>query len=312
MSAARALAVSVIGLHKQFLGVTALRDIEFSVPVGTTAAVVGPPGCGKSTLLRILLGQLRPNSGTVRVDAAGGIGALTQPRGLHPGRTVRGQLRAYAAAAGVDDDSAEKLLTLLRLHADADSRIKLLPDGARTRLALAQAMVANPGVLILDDPFTGLDPGERGWLADHLRGHARRGGTTVLTSRSLAEAVPVCDQVVVLDTASVVYLGSPRRLRRSHPDRLLVPASSPIALATALAAAGFTDTVMRGDGRLAVAEASREEIQAAARRADVRVGDMIPDPVHPDRVLSMLVKTPAPQPYSTTGAAVAGNDYGTR
>ncbi|MDN2501120.1 ATP-binding cassette domain-containing protein, partial [Nocardia nova] len=96
MSAARSLAVSISGLHKQFEGVLALRDVGFSVPAGTTAALVGPPGSGKSTLIHILLGLLRADSGVAETFDGGGIGAVLQPRGLHPARTVRAQLRVYA------------------------------------------------------------------------------------------------------------------------------------------------------------------------------------------------------------------------
>ncbi|NKY49091.1 ATP-binding cassette domain-containing protein [Nocardia vermiculata] len=307
MSAARPLAVSVTGLHKQFEGVVALRDIGFSVPAGTTAALVGPPSCGKSTLLEILLGLVRPDSGVTEVDRTGGVGALLQPRGLHPARTARAQLRVYAAATGADNARVEALLALVRLDQDAERRVRDLSEGQQTRLALAQALLADPRLLVLDDPFHGLDPAERTWLFDYLRRHARRGGTTLLTSPSLAAAVPICDQVVVLAGGSVTYQGSPRRLRRTHPDRLVVAVSSPIALATTLASQGFTDAVMRGDGRLAVAEADPAEIEAAARLAGVRIEHMVAEPVHPDRVLAILTKN-APPAYS----APAASTYGTR
>ncbi|OBA50789.1 ABC transporter ATP-binding protein [Nocardia sp. 852002-20019_SCH5090214] len=309
MSAARSLAVSISGLHKQFEGVVALRDVGFSVPAGTTAALVGPPGSGKSTLIHILLGLLRADSGVAETFDGGGIGAVLQPRGLHPARTVRAQLRVYAAAAGVDDERVDALLAMLRLDEAAATRVRDVPDGLRTRLAVAQALLAQPRLLVLDDPFEGLESPERAWLFDYLRAHARRGGTTLFTSQSLATAVPVCDQVIVLSAGSVAYQGSPRRLRRNHPDRLVVAASSPIALATTLAAQGFTDAVMRSDGRLAVAEASRAEIEAAAALARVHLGEVVAEPVHPDRVLAILTKSSAPPAYPAPAPATM---YGTR
>jgi ABC-2 type transport system ATP-binding protein len=224
------------------------------------------------------------------------VGAIFQPHGLQPGRTVRGQLLVYAAAAGVSDAEVDGILALTRLDSVAGDKVQTLPPNMTARLALAIALLGDPPLLILDDPLTGLDGSERAWLFDHLRRHARRGGTTLLTSQSLSAVLPVADNLVVLSAGSVVYQGSPRSLRRSHPDRLVVAASSPIALATMLAAEGFTDTVMRSDGRLAIAEAGRAEIEAAAGRARVRLTEMIPEPVHPDRVLTALTRT-APTPY---------------
>ncbi|RDI68620.1 ABC transporter ATP-binding protein [Nocardia pseudobrasiliensis] len=307
MSAPRSLAVSATGLSKQFDGLDAVRDVSFTIPAGTTAALVGTTGAGKTALVSMLLGLSTPDTGTVALgdarSASGrAVGAMTQARGLHPGRTVRGELRVFAAATGVSDARVDAVLALTRLDGVADLRVRALAPGLRTRLALAIALLGDPPLLILDDPFTGLDGSERGWLYDHLRGHARRGGTTVFTAQSLAAALPAADQLIVLAAGSIVYQGSPRRLRRSHPDRLIVGASSPIALATMLAAQGFTDAIMRADGRLAVAEASRAEIEAAARAAKVQLSDLIPEPVHPDRVLATLTRTTVPAPPTPYGA----------
>ncbi|WP_228824204.1 ATP-binding cassette domain-containing protein [Nocardia blacklockiae] len=300
-------------MTRRFEGLNAVREVSFSVPSGSTAALVGPPGSGKSTIVRMLLGLLPPTSGTASIGGPGSgaqgrsrpVGAMLQPRGLHPIRSVRGELRVYAGAAGVSDEQVDALLELTSLTSVAGERIRTLPPGVQTRLALAIALLGAPRLLVLDDPFAGLDVAERGWLADYLRGHARRGGATLLTSQSLAAVLPVADQLIVLGGGAVVYQGSPRRLRRSHPDRLVVGASSAIALATTLAAQGFTDTVMRSDGRLAVAEASRSEIEAAASTARVQLTEVIPEPVHPDRVLAALtrtthaVPTAPPMPYGT-------------
>lgn len=308
MNPVRPLAFSVTGLTQKFDGVTVVRDVGFSVPTGTTAALVGPPGSGKSTIVEILLGQLTPTSGTAAVGGPGSgvhgnrpLGVLLQPRGLHPTRTVRGTLLVYAAAAGVGDDEVDAVLATTRLDSAAGTKVRALWPNMQARLALAIALLGNPPLLVLDDPLTGLDTAERTWLFDHLHRHARRGGTTLLTSQSLSAVLPVADNLIVLSSGSVVYQGSPRKLRRNHPDRLVVASSSPIALATTLAAQGFTDAVMRSDGRLAIAEATRAEIEAAAGQARVRLAEVIPEPVHPDRVLAALTRTaPAPTQYRPT------------
>ncbi|MCU1643611.1 MAG: putative transporter ATP-binding protein [Nocardia sp.] len=304
MTQARPLAFAAAGLSKTFDTVTAVDDASFVVPAGKVAALVGPRGAGKTTVLLMLLGQLTPTSGTARVGGPGSgarqgrqsVGAVLSPRGLHPARTVRGQLRVFAAAAGASGARVDELLTLTRLDAVADERIGGLPVGAQTRSALAIALLGNPPLLILDDPVEGLDPGESAWLTEYLNAHAHRGGTVLLTSRTLSAALPIADELIVLDAGKVTYQGSPARLRRSHPDRLLVKASSPIALATTLAAQGFTDAVMRPDGRLAVAEASLAQLESAAAAARVQLTEITPEHIHPDQVLAALTR-PTPTSY---------------
>ncbi|MBL1076177.1 ATP-binding cassette domain-containing protein [Nocardia sp. 2] len=309
MSRPRPLAFAAGGLSKTFGDVAAVRDVSFVVPAGTVAVVVGPAGAGKTTLLKLLLGQLEPTSGTARVGGPGSgirrgrqpIGAMLSPRTLHPARTARGQLRVFAAAAGVSDDRVEELLALVQLTDLAGHRIGTLSPGHQTRLALAVALLGDPPLLLLDDPTAGLTAPEIAWLNEYLRGHTRRGGTVLSTARTLSAALPIADELIVLDHGAIVYQGSPARLRRSHPDRLLVRASSPIALATALAAEGYTDAVMRPDGRLAVAEASLAQLESAAQTARVQLTEITPEHVHPDQVLATLTHRPTTPAFPAYG-----------
>jgi ABC-2 type transport system ATP-binding protein len=311
MSATRPPALSVRGLSKRYNLVSAVEEVSFSVSLGTTAALVGPAGAGKTTILRILLGLLAPTTGTAEVGGPGSVrtaravGGMLDPRGLHPARSARDHLRVYAAAVGVEDERVDEVIDLVGLGDAADTRAAALSAGQQTRTALATALLGNPPLLILDEPATGLDAAERGWLQEFVRRHARRGGSVLLSSETLAAAIPVADSLIVLSEGSVVYQGTPAKLRRGHPDRLVVAASTPIALATRLAAQGFTDAVIRPDGRLAVAEATEGQIHDAAKAAGVHLDSITPDPIHPDRVLASLTKPARPQPSFTPYPGVA-------
>jgi ABC-2 type transport system ATP-binding protein len=309
MSASRGPAFTVRGLGKRYNLVTAVENVSFTVTAGTAAALVGPAGAGKTTILRILLGLLEPSAGSVAVGGHGlpgtarAMGGMLDPRGMHPARTARDHLLVYAAAVGVSNERVDEVIELVGLGPTADAKAEALTAGQQTRVALATALLGDPPLLVLDEPAAGLDNAERAWLHEFLRGHTRRGGTVLLSSESLAAVIPVVDEIIVLSEGSVAYEGSPTRLRRSHPDRLVVASSTPIALATTLAAQGFTDVVIRPDGRLAVAEASERQIHDAARVAGVRLDSITPDPIHPDRVLASLAKPARPQPTPYPGVA---------
>lgn len=311
MSAVRPPAFTVAGLTKQYELVAALHGVSFTVPAGSIAALVGPVGAGKTTIARILLGLLTPSSGSVEIKGPGAaprspqlINGVLSPRGLHPGRTVRGHLRVYAAAAGVSNDRVTELLESTGLTELAGTPTGELSPGQQTRLALTTALLGDPPLLVLDDVFAGADAAERGWLQDTLRRHSRRGGTVLLSSDSLAAVLSIADNVIVVSEGAVVYQGTPTKLRRSHPDRIVVAGSPLIALATMLAARGYTDAVIRPDGRLAIAEATEQQIRDAAIAAQVRIDHVSADPIHPDRVLASLTKPARPAFVPYPGVAV--------
>lgn len=320
MSARRGDAVRLRGVGKQYAQTVAVDGIDFAVPAGAVTALVGPAGAGKSTVLRMVLGLQRPTTGEIVVDVPGigpaAMGGVLTPRGLHPARTVRDQLACYAPVVGVRRRRVTAVLEHTGLAAVAETPVARLHPVQQSRLALAIAILADPPLLVLDDLFAGAEGMERGWLHGLLRGHVERGGAVLVSADTLADVVSVADQLVVLSEGAVVWQGTPAKLRRGHPDRLVVAAQPSIALATALAARGFTDAVMRPDGRLAVAEADEATIRSIAESAQVRIGSIVSDPIHPDRVLASLTKprrhahhVPTP-PANPGGFAPAPTPYG--
>jgi ABC-2 type transport system ATP-binding protein len=213
----------VIGMHtitydhlvKRYGSTTAVDGFTVEVRPGRVTAFLGANGSGKTTSLRALVGLTTPTSGAALV---GGrryrdlprptrvVGAVLD-QGFHPNRTARSHLRIAALLAGVPQQRADELLEAVGLTAAARRRVGGFSLGMRQRLALADALIGDPAVLVLDEPFNGLDPAGIRWLRGQLRTFADAGGTVFLSSHLLAEVEHSADDVVVIDTGRLVAAG---------------------------------------------------------------------------------------------------------
>jgi ABC-2 type transport system ATP-binding protein len=208
--------IQIRGLVKRFGPVTAVNSLSFDVTPGTVTGFLGPNGAGKTTTLRILLGLVTADAGTATIDGRPyrelpeplhQAGAVLEAAAFHPGRTARAQLRIQALAANADASRIEDVLDLTGLAGAADRRIGGFSLGMRQRLGLATALLADPEVLILDEPANGLDPEGVRWLRDLLRGFAAEGGTVLVSSHLLAEVARTVDSVVIVDRGRLVAQG---------------------------------------------------------------------------------------------------------
>jgi ABC-2 type transport system ATP-binding protein len=208
--------IQIRGLVKRFGPVTAVDGLGFDVQPGTVTGFLGPNGAGKTTTLRMLLGLVTPDAGTATIDGMAYrelreplhmVGAVLEASSFHPGRTALAHLRIQALAADADPSRIEDVLDLAGLAGAADRRIGGFSLGMRQRLGLATALLADPEVLILDEPANGLDPEGVRWLRDLLRGFAAEGGTVLVSSHLLAEVAQTVDSVVILDHGRLVAQG---------------------------------------------------------------------------------------------------------
>jgi len=199
------------GVTKKFGEVTALDQISFKVGSGRITFFVGPNGSGKTTALRILVGLAEPSCGAATIDGRKyreldrplhSIGVLFDG-GFHPGRSARDHLRVMAAAANVDRGRIETVLAFVGLKQAATRSVGGFSTGMRQRLRLAGAMLADPPVLILDEPLNGLDPEGIRWLRESLRDFAREGRTIFVSSHILAEAEELADDIVIVSAGKV-------------------------------------------------------------------------------------------------------------
>jgi ABC-2 type transport system ATP-binding protein len=220
------------GLNRRFGDVVALDDVSFSVPAGRMVGFVGPNGAGKTTAMRIVLGVLQADAGEVtwrgrRVDAEirRRFGYMPEERGLYPKMRVLDQLIYLARLHGLDtaDATAQaaRMIELLGVPDRMRDRTETLSLGNQQRVQLAAALVHRPEVLILDEPFSGLDPVGVDVLSGVLREQAEGGVPVVFSSHQLDLVERLCESVVLINHGRVVADGRIADLRAADPRRLL-------------------------------------------------------------------------------------------
>jgi ABC-2 type transport system ATP-binding protein len=250
--------VEVRGLSKRFGMVTAVDDLSFTVRPGRVTGFLGPNGAGKTTTLRTLLGLVTPTSGTATIggrhyvelyEPQRTVGALLEASSFHAGRSARNSLRVAARPAGVPDRRIDELLALVDLTSAADRRVGEFSLGMRQRLGLAQALLADPGVLVLDEPANGLDPEGIAWLRNFLRSLAAEGRTVLVSSHVLSEVQQTVDDVVIIARGRLVRSGALAELSGGAAVRAVTP--DPGRLVAALAAVGIQALAPRPDEVLA-------------------------------------------------------------
>jgi heme exporter protein A len=208
-------AVEVESLTRRYGDRVALDGVSFSVPTGQTLAVFGPNGAGKSTLLKVLATLLRPHEGVVRVlgselpgeawKVRGHVGYLGHEPALYRSLTARENLRFAARLHGVDDDRVEQLLDAVGLTRRGDDRIDEFSRGMRQRIAAARAVIHDPPLLLLDEPWSAIDPGAIGLLEPLLgRGSGR---TRILVTHDVARGIAEADVVIGLRAGRVHVAG---------------------------------------------------------------------------------------------------------
>jgi ABC-2 type transport system ATP-binding protein len=215
-------AVETRALTKTFGGVRAVDGPDLVVERGETYGFLGPNGAGKSTTIGLALDYLRPTSGTVRVlghdprrdpVAVGDrVGALPDRFGLYEDRTARQHVAFVAAAKRADDDPAA-LLERVGLDDAVDDEAGSFSAGMAQRLALAMALVGAPDLLVLDEPFGGLDPHGVRRVREIVATERDRGATVLFSSHVLGQVDLVCDRVGVLHEGALVAEGTPAELR---------------------------------------------------------------------------------------------------
>ena len=212
------------GLTKRYGEVTALDDASFTAPPGRIVGFLGPNGAGKTTAMRCVFGLARPDKGEVlwngapvTLDDRLTFGYMPEERGMYPKMRLRDQLIYFGELAGLNRKDANQQagywLGRLDLADRTESKLDELSHGNQQRMQLAVAVVGRPSLLVLDEPFAGLDPLGVETMADLLGELARAGTGIVFSSHQLDLVEDVCEDVVIIDRGRVVLAGNVDDLR---------------------------------------------------------------------------------------------------
>ncbi|MGY1814325.1 ABC transporter ATP-binding protein [Blastococcus sp. SYSU D00820] len=271
------------GLYKSYGENRVLEGVGFTVAPGSMFGFCGANGAGKTTTMRIALGLARADAGEVRwqgrpLDAEGRrrIGYMPEERGLYPKMKVAEQLTYFARLHGLAGseagDAARHWAERLGLGARMDERVEKLSLGNQQRVQLAAALVSRPEVLILDEPFSGLDPVGVDSLAEALLEQVREGVPVVFSSHQLDLVERLCDSVGILARGRMVATGTVQDLRRREAGRLLrvVVPDAPSGWATAVPGVRVVSQ-QAGDTLLELAEGTDDQAVLAAALRTGRV-----------------------------------------
>ncbi|MEY9214107.1 ABC transporter ATP-binding protein [Thermobifida halotolerans] len=206
-------------------GVTAVAGIDLTIGDGEIFGLLGPNGAGKTTTIETLVGLRTPTEGTVRVlgfdpvrqrdEIRRSVAVQPQQAAVFEFQTVAELLRAWASFYP-DAADPDEVIERMGLTRSRDVRVARLSGGQRQRLLVGAALISRPGLLVLDEPSTGMDPNAREELWEAIRAHRDTGGTVLLSTHSMEEAEELCDRVAILDRGRIVACGAPEELVREH------------------------------------------------------------------------------------------------
>ncbi|MFD7989338.1 ATP-binding cassette domain-containing protein [Kitasatospora indigofera] len=263
--------IEVDGLHKSFGAVRALDGMTFTVRPGRVTGFVGPNGAGKSTTMRVVLGLDAADTGRALVggrpyrslrEPLRHLGTLLDAAALQPGRTGRNHLLWLAHSQGLGARRVDEVLALAGLATAARRRAGGYSLGMRQRLGIAAALLGDPPVLMLDEPFNGLDPAGIVWIRGLLGALAREGRAVLVSSHLMAELEGTADHLVVVGRGRVVAdTGVPELLAVAAGGRTTVRTTEPARAAAVLERAGGS-TAPAGPGALTVSGLNGARITA--------------------------------------------------
>jgi ABC-2 type transport system ATP-binding protein len=270
--------IEVAGLRKRYGSALALDGMTFTVEPGQVTGFVGPNGAGKSTTMRVILGLDAADAGTALIGGQpyqalrhplSHVGALLDAAALQPSRSARNHLLWLAHSQGMSARRVDEVVALTGLDAVKKRKAGGYSLGMRQRLGIAAALLGDPPVLMMDEPFNGMDPDGIIWMRSFLRGLAREGRAVLVSSHLMSELEEAADHLVVVGRGRVIADKSVSDLiAAASGDRVQLRTSDTAAAMTVLAQAGATVAATAADV-LTVKGLSPERMVAALTASSV-------------------------------------------
>ena len=274
-------------LTRRFGSVTALDRLSVDLPAAGVIGLVGPNGSGKSTLIRILLGLIRPTSGSASVlgssvssprQYASRVGVLIESPAHIPGLSARSNLVSLARLRRLPLERVDAVLAQVGLMGRDREPVRRFSLGMKQRLGIAAALLSDPELLILDEPTNGLDPAGIVEIRGLLRDLGRNGRTVIVSSHQLSEIEAVCDHLVVIRFGELVFSGpmaEVMRRTREHIDIAAEHAADLSRLEAALASAGWSVTAVEDVLRVVAGADRAADLNRAAAAAGVTLSRLV-------------------------------------
>ena len=274
------------GLSKDYDDVVAVKDLTLSIQAGGVYGLLGPNGSGKTTTMGMLLGLVRPSSGTIRLfsepegvsrEALQRIGAIVESPAFYPHLSGRHNLKYFQGILGGDPSQVDQLLETVGLAERADSKFSTYSLGMKQRLGVAYALLGDPELIFLDEPTNGLDPAGMAEVRDLIKGLGTEGRTVLLSSHLLHEVELVCDSVAILSRGELIAQGRVEDLVSGQAAIRFKTTNDTQARLIAIEL-DWVEEVGEEEGYL-VAKASVErshELTAALAQQDVWIREMAP------------------------------------
>ncbi|MDO4677991.1 MAG: ATP-binding cassette domain-containing protein [Eubacteriales bacterium] len=225
--------LEIRNLKKSFGDTEVLHGISFTVESGTALGLLGRNGAGKTTTIRILMDVFKGNGGTILLDGKPfeprkhQIGYLPEERGLYPKKTVSEQLIYLGMLRGLNakkaKESMKKWLERMGISEYENRKLETLSKGNQQKVQLAQTLICNPDMIILDEPFSGLDPVNSQILKDVIREQIQEGKLVIFSSHQMSYVEEFCEEIAILNHGEVVLSGDLKEIKREFgKDRLVI------------------------------------------------------------------------------------------